>query len=58
MGNLWEWCEDLFGDRGRIYRGGAFVSDISFARSAHREAGDPEQKAYKTGVRPARTLEP
>jgi formylglycine-generating enzyme required for sulfatase activity len=71
-GNVWEWCEDAFGDYPdhatdarpltpsdsslRVLRGGSWVSYPRFCRSASRSRYPPIDRSYYLGFRLARTL--
>ncbi len=70
-GNVWEWCEDMYGDYpdgpvvdpkgpatggNRVLRGGSFLDDESFARSSYRSYGfSPTLRNDLFGFRLART---
>lgn len=64
-GNVYEWCEDVFAGYGRelrhepdgvadrIVRGGTFVYEARFARSAYRDWVEPFVRWGSLGFRPA-----
>jgi len=68
MGNVYEWCSDWYGgyptsavtdlagpgsDSFRVFRGGSWISDAAYQRSANRNRFDPGRRRYTLGFRPA-----
>jgi len=71
-GNAWEWCHNRYEEfadmkdkqlddkvdnkSGRSLRGGAFLSDPLYVRSANRFGDVPAYRLYGIGFRPAGTF--
>jgi formylglycine-generating enzyme required for sulfatase activity len=68
-GNVWEWCQDFFGDypfhaiadpkgpdngEKRVLRSGSWFFKARFARSAYRKSNYPDNRGYNYGFRVAR----
>ena len=58
IGNVWEWCGDLYDETApvRVYRGGGFDVPAAYARSANRDGVDPGFRSAILGVRPSRVI--
>ena len=71
-GNVWEWCQDIYGDypsgavtdptgaeRGSycVLRGGSWDSRARYCRSAYRSYNDPEHRFSDLGLRLSLVLE-
>jgi formylglycine-generating enzyme required for sulfatase activity len=65
-GNVWEWCQDRFGDytneiatdptgpsfgSKRVNRGGSWYSNANGCRSANRDSDKPENRCNRLGFR-------
>jgi serine/threonine protein kinase/formylglycine-generating enzyme required for sulfatase activity/tetratricopeptide (TPR) repeat protein len=52
-GNVLEWFDDLYSDRGsyRVSRGGSWISDAALCRLANRDAFDPSFRSGSSGFR-------
>jgi formylglycine-generating enzyme required for sulfatase activity len=56
QGNVWQWCEDLYDDKGpgRVYRGGGWFSTGRYCRAAIRGRFTPSNRYYDLGFRVSR----
>lgn len=52
-GNVWEWCEDLYNQKGsiRVLRGGGWFGGARGCRSANRDGARPEDRGADAGFR-------
>ncbi len=65
-GNVWEWCQDCYGDYSssaqtaptgpsegsiRVYRGGSWVDDARYCRVSRRYSGPPTNRGLDLGLR-------
>ena len=59
-GNVREWCWETYSDANtdRVLRGCSFGVDASYARSALRDLGLPDDRYTDVGFRVGRTLNP
>jgi serine/threonine protein kinase/formylglycine-generating enzyme required for sulfatase activity len=66
-GNAWQWCQEALSRKAneklevtdefpRILRGGSFLNDATYARSAHRFWSAPANRLNDSGLRPVRTV--
>lgn len=60
LGNVWEWCQDLWDTSGsvRVVRGGGWYDDPQVLRAAGRYYNDPGYRLSNVGFRLVRTLLP
>ena len=63
LGNVWEWCEDIYAANykptdsdTRVLRGGSWDYRHAFLRSTIRGWGAPVNRNFSTGLRLARTI--
>ncbi|MEQ1827567.1 MAG: formylglycine-generating enzyme family protein, partial [Pirellula sp.] len=53
-GNVFEWCEDLYGvGSSRVFRGGSWSREAGLCRSAYRNGYDPSNRHMTDGFRVA-----
>ena len=59
-GNVWEWCQNEYGDSGReskkmasrrVLRGGSWDNEQDFARAKSRSAHGPDSRNHYLGFR-------
>ena len=55
LGNVWEWCEDLYVKTGRVIRGGSWCNGARLLRSACRGSYEPGNRDGVVGFRLVRT---
>jgi formylglycine-generating enzyme required for sulfatase activity len=57
-GNVWQWCEDRWDDKGpeRVFRGGCYGEDGEDCRAANRNGCAPGSYFHGLGLRVARAL--
>ena len=57
-GNVWEWCEGLYGKEGsvRVNRGGSWHDSAGYCRSANRFAAPPGNRNDNLGFRLSRSV--
>ena len=57
LGNVWEWCQDLYTEDGsyRVFRGGSWDGTAYGCRSAFRSYDGPSSRARDLGLRLARS---
>jgi Sulfatase-modifying factor enzyme 1/KAP family P-loop domain len=58
LGNVWEWCWDLYKDQeeSRVIRGGSYFNTSSAIRSSNRRRGGPSERDFTIGFRLARDV--
>jgi len=50
-GNVWRWCENWYGEKTRVLRGGSWSSSAADCRAAHRVGATPDRRSNDIGLR-------